>query len=135
MHDLAEVPNLLAEIQLRLDQIGARVAEAMGATSPVPRLTPSELARVNAVGEVAFRHLRFIQEHGSMTLGDSLEIRRELYGDKVRATANLFGKVGSGAPFYRTAKYGTPRRDDQEVKLTAEGERMAELWRLLHPGP
>ena len=68
-----------------------------------------------------------------MTLGDSLAIRRELYGDKVRSTANLFGTKGSGALFHRTTPYGTKRNDDQEVKLTEEGERIAALWKQLHP--
>lgn len=87
---------------------------------------------MEAVGEVAYRHWEFIEQHGSMTLGNSLAIRREMYGDKVRSTANLFGTKGSGALFHRTTPYGTKRDDNQEIKLTEEGVRMAKLWKELH---
>ena len=132
-NELEEVLPLLADIQLKLDQVRARVATALGESSPTPTLSARDLARVEAVGEVAYRHWLFIEENGSMTLGDSLAIRRAMYGDRVRSTANLFGKQGSGALFHRTTPYGEPRKDDQEVKLTDEGVRIANLWRLVHP--
>ena len=69
-----------------------------------------------------------------MTLGDSLRIRRELYGDRVRSTANQFGRRGQNAILYRKVDHGTPRRDDQEAALTEEGLRIARLWRLARHG-
>jgi hypothetical protein len=50
----------------------------------------------------------------------------------VRSTANLFGTKGSGALFHRTTPYGTKRDDNQEIKLTEEGVRIAKLWKELH---
>lgn len=67
-----------------------------------------------------------------MTLGDSLAIRRQMYGENC-STANLFGVKGSGALFHRTTPFGTARRNDQEVRMTEEGARVAKLWRDLHP--
>jgi hypothetical protein len=78
---------------------------------------------------VAHRHLEFIEENGSMTLGDFLAIRRELYGSNVQATANLFGRKDSGALLWRNVDTGTPRDDNQPVEMTAEGTRIAELRR------
>lgn len=34
--------------------------------------------------------------------------------------------------FYRVVDHGTPRRNDQEVRLTDEGQRIALIWRDLH---
>lgn len=88
-----------------------------------------DLARVEQFGEVATRHLLVVETKGSMTLGDSLTIRRELFDDKVRTTANLFGRSGSGALFYRNVPSGQPRNDNDPVELTEEGKRIAGLWR------
>ena len=87
------------------------------------------------VGEVAYRHFQFLQQHGAvnMTLGDSLQIRRELYGDKVQATANLFGRAGQNAILQRTTEYGMKVKYDQVIRLTDDGERIAKLWLELHP--
>jgi len=84
---------------------------------------------VEQFGEVAARHLLVVETKGSMTLGDSLTIRRELFGDKVRTTANLFGRSGSGALFYRNVPSGQPRNDNGPVELTEEGKRIAGFWR------
>ena len=130
---LDDVRKLMEEIALRVDQVQARLAALAGEAAPTPALSAKDLARVEAVGEVACRHWQLVEQHGSMTLGDSLSIRREMYGDNVRSTANLFGKKGSGALLYRTTPYGTKRHDAQEIKLTEEGERIASLWKQLHP--
>jgi hypothetical protein len=132
---LLPIPTLLAEVQARLDQIGARVAEVLGEDSVTPTLSARDLVRLERVGEVAYRHWQFREENGSITLGESLAIRRALYGDKVQSTANLFGRSDSGALFYREVEYGSPRSDSQEVHLTEEGERIARLWRDVHPEP
>jgi superfamily II DNA helicase RecQ len=74
----------------------------------------------------------FIEQSGGITRGDSLQIRREMYGDKVQSTANLFGRRDSKALLYRDRPYGTPVRDHDPIKLTDEGLRIARLWRRLH---
>jgi hypothetical protein len=103
--------------------------------SPAAGLSAKELARVEKYGEAAYRHLRHIEDHGSMTLGDSLAIRRELFPTNIRSTANMFGTSDSGALLHRTTPYGTPRDDDQEVRLTESGRRIARLWAELHDKP
>lgn len=130
--ELSEVSQMITDVQARLDQIAARVAELLGEPTATPAVDGRDFDRVQAVGEVAHRHLSFIEEHGSMTLGDSLAIRRELYPNNVRSTANLFGKKGSGALFYRVDGHEVARRDDQTVDLTDDGRRIAELWRDTH---
>jgi len=130
--EFGEIRQLLDEISVRVGQVQLRFAQLVGESPPGPALPAKELARVEAVGEVAYRHAQFIEEHGSMTLGDSLTIRRELYGDKVRSTANLFGTADSGALFHRTTPYGSKVDYSQEVRLTDEGARVAALWEQLH---
>lgn len=104
-----------------------------GAGPAVPYMDAKTAERVAKLGEVAHRHLEFLETHGqSMTRADSLAIRREMYGEKVRNTANLFGERGSGALFYRDLPYGTVVKDGDPIKLTDEGLRIARLWRQLH---
>ena len=62
-----------------------------------------------------------------------LEIRRELFGARVQSTANLFGREGSGALFWRDQPFGTPVKNTDKILLTDEGKRIAGLWRALHP--
>lgn len=132
---LDDVPALLSEIRTRLDQVAARVAAARGTELGPPVLTKGDAGKVERVGEVAHRHLAHIEERGTMTLGESKAIRRNLYGDKVQSTANLFGRSTGKALLYRNRPYGTAPREDDEVKLTSEGARIAGLWRQLHdPG-
>lgn len=131
--DLNEIKKLVDEASLRLGQAQSRLDQLLGAAPALPTLSAKDLARVEAVGEVAYRHWEFIDMHKVMTLGDSLAIRRELYGDKVRSTANLFGRKGSGALLHRDTKYGAKRDDAQTIRLTPEGERIAKLWKQLHP--
>lgn len=129
----SEIKRLLDEAGLRIGQALRLLDQLRGDAAAHPTLSAKELARVERVGEVAYRHWAFIQEHGTMTLDDSLAIRRELYGDKVQATANLFGRAGQGAILRRTTKYGTKVSHEQEVVLTEDGERIAKLWKQLHP--
>lgn len=128
-----EIRRLLDEAALRIGQAMSLLDELHGASPEVPKLSAKELARVEKVGEVAYRHWVFIQEHGKMTLQDSLDIRREIYGDNVRSTANLFGRKGHGALFHRTTPYGTKVKYSHEIQLTEDGIRMATLWKQLHP--
>ena len=130
---LDEIVRLLDEAAVRLGEAQRLVARLRGGEDGRSVLSSKELARIDKVGEVAYRHWKFIEDHGSMTLGDSLAIRRQMYGENVRSTANLFGVKGSGALFHRTTPFGTARRDDQEVRMTEEGARVAKLWRDLHP--
>src|SRR5690242_15921160 len=87
--------------------------------------------RVETVGRVAHLHLKFLEEHGAMTVHDSREIRRELAGStaKTRSTANLFGRKNSGAILYRAVDHGTPVKANQIVHLTDEGVKLAKLYR------
>ncbi len=121
--------------QGELKQVEARLRSALqeeDADAP-PVLDAKDLARVERFGEVAHRHLLVIETFKELTLGQSLAIRRELFGDKVQATANLFGLKDSGALFYRKTPYGKKRQDSDPVALTQEGVRIAGLWRQLHP--
>lgn len=115
-------------------RIVGRLKPASGesALRGVPHLDAKTAARVEKLGEVAYRHKVFIEQHGSMTRADSLAIRKQLFGGKVQATANLFGKEGSGALFWRDRPLGTPVQDEDPIRLTAEGARIAELWRATH---
>lgn len=138
---MTAAPNYVDEARTRLAQAStliaqalAALAEASGDQPEVPYMDARTVERVAKVGEVAHRHLAFIEEHGTMTMADSMDIRREMYGDKVRSTANLFGTKESGALFYRPAPYGTPTKNDQEVRLTEDGQQIAGLWRDLHQG-
>ena len=134
--DAPSIEGLLATAQALRDQASMLVAglTLLREGKPeTPYLDPKLTARVARLGEVAHRHLEFIETHGSMTLGDSLGIRRELFGADVQATANLFGRKGSGALLFRDVDYGTPRSDSQPVKMTDEGIRIAHLWRETHP--
>ncbi len=85
----------------------------------VPYMDAKTAERVAKLGEVAHRHLEFLETHGqSMTRADSLAIRREMYGEKVRNTANLFGERDSGALFQRELPYGTAVKDGDPIRLT-----------------
>jgi hypothetical protein len=89
-------------------------------------------ARVETLGKVAHLHLEHEEGHGRVLRSDSLAIRRRLYGDKIRATANLFGKKESGAVFYRDAPLGSRVRDTDRICLTEEGLRLALEYRRRH---
>ncbi|HEY0165869.1 MAG TPA: hypothetical protein VGB75_02395 [Jatrophihabitans sp.] len=125
--------ELLTQAQALIDQARARLVQAAGEEPSQPVLGSRDLARVQRFGEVAHRHLRLIETQGSMTLGESLAIRRELFGPKVQTTANLFGVKGSGALFHRGTPHAKNRHDADPVHLTEEGKRIAGLWREFHP--
>jgi hypothetical protein len=125
--------GLLSQARALLDQAMARLVQAAGGEPSQPVLGARDFARVQRFGEVAHRHLRLIETQGSMTLGESLAIRRELFGAKVQTTANLFGVKGTGALFHRGTPHGKNRHDSDPVLLTEEGKRIADLWRQLHP--
>jgi hypothetical protein len=92
-----ELLGMARATQEMLALVVAGLTLVMGDEPEIPYMDAKLADRVARLGEVAHRHLAFIEEHGSMTLGDSLAIRRELYGENVQATANLFGRKGSGA--------------------------------------
>lgn len=125
---IRQVRGLLGQALTLIDQIDQPASSTAG-------LSAKELARVEKYGEAAYRHLRHIEDNGSMTLGDSLAIRRELFPANIRSTANMFGSSRSGALLHRTVPYGTPRADDQEVRMTESGRRIARLWADLHDQP
>lgn len=88
----------------------------------------------NVVDEVAYRHYKAEQEKGSpLTLGESLEIRREIYGPTaVRGSAALFGIKGSNHILYRDVPYGKRRNINQLVYLTEYGLRRAKAYAKAH---
>ena len=126
--------QMIEQAEALLAQVKSQLASAAGTPSSVPHMDSKTALRVDKLGEVAHRHLQFIEINGSMTRADSLVIRRELFGDDVQATANLFGKKDSGALFWRDRPHGTPIKDDDPIRMTKEGERIALLWRAIH-GP
>ncbi len=124
---MAELLDLVRRAEAALAQVKGYVAARVkqhGDGPPV--LSPADLERVEKLGSVAHRHLERLEKHGSLTLGDSLAIRRELYGENIRSTANLFGRKNSGALFYRQVEYCTKRNNSHAVDLT-EGRRIAKL--------
>lgn len=134
---MSALPNK-ATILERLDVAESAIAQARAMLldaqpEQVLHMDARTADRVARFGRTAHLHLAHIEEHGSINRAQSLEIRREIFGDNVQSTANLFGRKGSGALFYRAREYGTAVRDDDPIKLTAEGERIAGLWRALHP--
>lgn len=114
----------LARAEVGIEQARVRLAAiSTGATDVA--LDTRTADRVARFGQVAHLHR---EEGASLTRRRSLEIRRELFGDAVQSTANLFGRKGEGALFYRDRPTGSKVRDDDPVRLTAEGERIADLW-------
>ncbi len=124
--------------QLRQQAIQLEALAASGVDEPetvTPLLSPTELARVEKLGEVAYLHWKHKQETGSLTQGDSLIIRRKLYGDKVQGTASLFGKKGEHSLFYRDVPAGAPVHSSDPVELNEDGVKLALLWAQLHGKP
>jgi hypothetical protein len=115
------------------------VEELLGETSgpSLPVLSASELKRVTQNGPWAIDHEDFMNGHGgNMSLGDSRVIRRSKTGSlkDMRGTVKLFGKdADSLAILYR--KGGKYPKDSDEVFLTREGQRVAELYRKLYLTP
>ena len=132
--ELPEIIALLQQGMASLAQAETRLQMIIGLQPDVPYMDARTAARVEKLGPVASRHSEFIDSKGFMTRADSLAIRREMYGTDVQATANLFGKKDSNALFWRDRPYGTPVKDDDLIHLTAEGVRIAGLWRAAHDG-
>jgi hypothetical protein len=93
-------------------------------------LQKSPDAPYDQMGDVAHRHLLLQEQKGELTVKDSREIRRAMFGTKMRATANLFGTKNSGALFFRKAEFGSRVKPDQKVELTASGLARAKSYRL-----
>lgn len=126
----AAILSRLDVAESALAQIRAMLATGEGGTEI--HLDARTADRVARLGRIAHLHLTHIEQHGGITRAESLALRRELFGEAVQSTANLFGREGSGALFWRDRDHGSPVRDDDPVRLTAEGERIAGLWRALH---
>jgi hypothetical protein len=124
---VADAVQLIGQAEGLLAQARRDLQAAAGHQHGAPYLDAKTASRVEKLGEVAHRH-----KHGSMTRADSLAIRRQMFGGRVQATANLFGTADSGALFWRDQPYGTPVSDDDPIRLTAEGTRIADLWRATH---
>ena len=129
---IADADRLIEQAEGLIAQARRCLQTALGQRRVTPYMDARTAARVEKLGEVAHQHKEFIDRHGSMTRGDSLAIRRQMFGPRVRATANLFGTRGSGALFWRDRPFGTPAQDDDPVWLTEEGTRIAELWKATH---
>ncbi len=115
---------------LALIRQGLAIIEKSSKGEPVGSMVMSP--RVAKIGRIAHLHLKALEEGGGhMTLGQSREIRRQHSGAKVRSTANLFGKRGSGAILYRKGPAGQRPRDTDPIRLTKEGERLAREYRRL----
>ena len=128
----ADAIRLVEQAEGLLAQARRSLQTAAGRQHEGPLMDAKTAARVEKLGEVAYRHQQFIDAHGSMTRAHSLQIRRQMFGERVQATANLFGTADSNALFWRDQPYGTPVRDDDPIRLTAEGARIADLWRATH---
>jgi len=113
-------------------QPGGSVGDnSAAAEADAPHLSAQTLARVEKLGETAWRHKQFIDEHSSMTRADSLAIRRAIYGlgrSGVQRTVTLFGKRGSNSILWMDHQEDGRTRDEDPVGLTDEGTRIAELW-------
>jgi hypothetical protein len=91
---------------------------------------PSTAARIETIGKMAHLHKELMERNnGHLTLGESLELRRSFYGDRVRASGALFGKRDSKAVLYRDVPEGRRREPSDPVRLTQEGERLATAYR------
>lgn len=131
-HQIRETLAVVRQLQVLAKDVEGRLSLALDETPASPGVDAREAMRVERFGEVAHRHLQLIEQNGEMSLGESLAIRREMFGDKVQSTANLFGTKDSGALFYRRTPHGKSRQDSDKIALTQEGERIARMWRELH---
>ncbi|MCU1358091.1 MAG: hypothetical protein JWM89_3509 [Acidimicrobiales bacterium] len=122
----------LVQAEALIREARSILASALVEQDEIPYMDLKTAGRVRTLGEVAHRHLALIEENGSITRAESLRIRREMYGDEVQSTANLFGKRNSGALFWRDRPTGSPVRDTDPICLTDEGVRIATLWRAVH---
>jgi hypothetical protein len=97
---------------------------------PSQMIDPAIVARIETVGKMAHLHKELMERNnGQLTLGESLELRRLHYGDRVRASAALFGKRRSNAILYRDVPEGKRHEPRDPVRLTEEGGRLAAAYR------
>lgn len=128
MEDRLETARSLLRQALGL--IEQERADRRGEKSTVVVLDPT----AERIGQLAHEHAAFIEDHGAMTLRDSLDIRRRLYGAGVRGTARFFGDhFEDQRPrriFYRAGvPAGRRRNDNDSVALTRQGLELAEHYR------
>ena len=98
--------------------------------TPSEVIDPAIVARLETVGKMAHLHKELMERNdGQLTLGESLELRRLYYGDRVRASAALFGKRKSNAILYRDVPEGKRHEPSDPVRLTEEGGRLAVAYR------
>lgn len=121
------VLRLLRQAETLIEQ---ERSERRGEDSTVVVMDPGD----ERVAQLAHDHLAFIQDHGAMTLRDSLAIRRERYGASVQGTARFFGDHfedgRSSRILYREGvPSGQRRKDDDPVALTKQGLALAERYR------
>ena len=115
---------------LALIRQGLAILEKSSKGEPIGSMVMSP--RVAKLGRIAHLHLKALEDGGGqLTLGQSREIRRSHLGPMVRSTANLFGAKDSGAILYRKASAGQRPRDTDPIRLTKEGERLAQEYRRL----
>jgi hypothetical protein len=125
MSQLIEKVRELQQLQMEQTMLLREVLDGL-AGGVAETVDPEVREQVATMGESAYRHQQYLLEHGTMTLRDSLAIRRELYGDKVRSTANQFSSPTRRSILLRKA---TGKVDyDHEVILTDRGEWIAQLW-------
>src|SRR4051794_10794318 len=116
-----------------IHQVLAALDAATDGISQAQRLLRAQLPESNdRIDEASHRHLEVLERNGRITVADSLEIRRELYGEAVRGSASLFGRREENAPFWRDVEYGTRTKPDQLVHLTEAGMARARRYRQDH---
>ena len=92
-------------------------------------IDPSIVARIETVGKMAHLHKELMERNnGQLTLGESLELRRLHYGDRIRASSALFGKRSSNAILFRDVPEGKRHEPSDPVRLTEEGSRLAAAY-------
>ena len=97
---------------------------------PSEVIGPASVARIETFGKMAHLHQELMERNsGQLTLGESLELRRSHYGDRVRASAALFGKRMSHTILYRDVPEGKKHEPSDPVRLTEEGKRLAAAYR------
>ena len=97
---------------------------------PSEVIGPASVARIETFGKMAHLHQELMERNnGQLTLGESLELRRSHYGDRVRASAALFGKRMSHTILYRDVPEGKRHEPSDPVRLTEEGKRLAAAYR------
>jgi len=93
-------------------------------------VAPAIVARIETIGKMAHLHQELMERNnGQLTLGESLKLRRSYYGDRVRASAALFGKRRTNTILYRDVPEGKRHEPSDPVRLTQEGRRLAAAYR------